>query len=369
MDIGKQLSELIKIASLSSHERSLADYLFTELLVMGHKPVKQGGNVVVRIAGLDPSKCVIFDAHMDTVSPGALSKWTYPPYGKDAGIMHDGKIYGLGASDDKASLAALLGLAKEFVRQKPEIDVWLAFVTGEETGGDGTRAFLRWFEEKEYLKKYTEISAVICEPTDMEEVRIGHRGNMNIQISSQGQSGHASEPQQMKKQAILTTLQIIEALGKLEKAWQKKYADSVLGKPTIAVTCIQGGDIVSPNKFPDASFVVVDVRTTPAIHFKTFSTIEALARKFGSSAKTIYNPAPPGHTSPNKKIVTTAKKLIGKIGLGKGSTDLCFFSEFGIPGIILGPGTSDIIHTHNEFAEIKKLEKGLQIYKKLVSLL
>lgn len=365
----KHTSELIKISSLPGHERNVADYVFTALVIAGAKPQKQSGNIVVHIKGTDGTKAVIFDAHMDTVSPGALSQWKYPPYGKNAGQIHEDKIYGLGASDAKSSIASLLVLAKEFVKDAPPIDVWFMFVTEEEIGGNGTKRALDWFTQKGYQDKYTELSCVICEPTDIEEVRIGHRGNMNILITRRGGSGQASESHLVRDQAILGMVDIIDELEVLEKDWQKKYADTVLGKPSIAVTSINAGELVSPNKFPDTCTITVDVRTTQKLHKEAFMLINQVAKKYSAESKIIYNPAPPGYTDKNAKIVSISKKLVGKLGVGRSSTDLCFFSELSIPGVIIGPGTEEAVHKPNEYCEIKKLEKSVNVYKKIVSLI
>ncbi len=369
MKLEKTTKDLIKIASLSGHERNLADYIFTSLVVCGLKPIKQSGNVLLHIKGSDSTKAVIFDSHMDTISPGALSLWKYPPYGKDAGIQEDDKIYGLGASDCKSGISVLLTLAQKLHSEMPAIDTWFVFAIKEEVGGDGTKNFLDWFEKNDYLKKYSEISAVICEPTDMREIRLGHRGNFNAQIVSRGKSGHGSEPHEVKDQAIFQTLKIIEALNKLEKIWQKKYQDEVLGMPSIAITSINGGEFISPNKFPDNCSITIDVRTTKKLDKVAFGLIKSCVEKYGADIKVIYNPAPPGYTDPRSKIALAGKKLIGKIAIGKISTDLCFFSELGIPGIILGPGSQDSIHKPNEYCEISKLEKALSIYEKIINLL
>ena len=369
MELEKTIAGLIKIPSLSTHERNLADYIFTTLVVAGIKPIKQSGNIVVKVKGKNSDKAIIFDAHMDTISPGALSRWDYPPYGNDAGIKNGDKIFGLGASDNKCSIAVLMKLAQELKHKTPEIDVWLVFACEEEIGGNGTKRFLEWFETQGHMNKYYEISAVVCEPTDMEEIQLGHRGNFNAQITIKGKSGHGSEPHEVKNQAIFAMMEIIKELGKLEKAWSKKYSDNVLGSPTIAITSINAGEFISPNKFPDSCSITIDVRTTKKLDKIAFELIKKCIDKFNAEIKLIYYSAPPGYTSPEEKIALAGKKLVGKVHVGKVSTDLCFFSEQNIPGIILGPGTNVAIHKPNEYCELKKMEKGLVIYKKLIGLI
>ena len=366
MNTTNLLKDILKIASLSSHERNLADYLFTNLLVAGLKPIKHEGNVYVRIAGADTTRAIIFDAHMDTVSPGALSLWKFPPYGKEGGIELDGKVYGLGASDAKGSLASLLLLGAACVASQPAIDVWIVFVCKEETGGDGTKSFLAWFTEKKWLEKYTEISAVVCGPTNMKEIHLGHRGNIHAEITVSGDGGHGSQPELIKKHAILEAMKIVEELKQLESELGKTYADPVLGKPSIGITSIQAGDPVAPNKFPDTCSFTIDIRTTPSLHKSAFEIVEQLCVKHGAHIRVIYTPSPPGHTDPKAKIVVAAKKIVSKIGLAKDSTDLCFFSEIGIAGIILGPGDQSISHKPNEYCEVALVDEATSAYVKLV---
>ena len=109
------------------------------------------------------------------------------------------------------------------------------------------------------------------------------------------------------------------------------------------------------------------MRTTKKLDKLAFDLIKKSISEFKADIKIIYNPAPPGYTSPKEKIAIIGKKLIGKVSIGKVSTDLCFFSELGIPGIILGPGTEEVVHKPNEYCEIKKMEKGLSVYKKIIA--
>ncbi len=369
MELEKTLIELIKIPSLSTHERTLADHIFTSLLVAGLKPVKQAGNIVVSVHGKDRGKGVIFDAHMDTISPGIISRWNCPPYGKDAGVKGGGKIFGLGASDNKCSISVLMNLAQELGRKTPEIDVWMVFACEEETGGGGTKRFLEWFQARGLLEKYGELSAVICEPTGMDEVQLGHRGNFNALITVKGKSGHSSEHSDKEHQAIFETMKIISALEKLERDWKKEFSDKTLGHPSISITSINGGEFGSPNKFPDSCSITIDVRTTKKLNKVAFDAVKKCVSKFKAEVKIIYTPAPTGYTSPDAKIALLGQQLVGKIGISKVSTDLCFFSELEIPGIILGPGTPDVVHKPNEYCEIKKMKKGLRTYTKLIALL
>lgn len=46
---------------------------------------------------------LIFNAHLDVVPTGEEAAWTYPPF---SATIADGRVYGRGAGDDKASVTA-----------------------------------------------------------------------------------------------------------------------------------------------------------------------------------------------------------------------------------------------------------------------
>ncbi|HXX55048.1 MAG TPA: Sapep family Mn(2+)-dependent dipeptidase, partial [Methanoregula sp.] len=77
--------------------------------------------------------------HVDTVPEGG--NWTYPPFG---GEIHDGKIYGRGALDDKGpALAALFG-ARAVMESGLALSrrVRVVFGADEETGEEDVRRYL-----------------------------------------------------------------------------------------------------------------------------------------------------------------------------------------------------------------------------------
>lgn len=363
----KILADLIKIESLSGKEENLAMFLIEHLTSLGFQPFLQDGNVILQIKGENEENAVIFNAHMDTVEPGDLSSWKYPPVGKNAGVFMDKKLYGLGASDDKAGIASLLILAKQFVNKLPKTDVWITFVTKEEVDGSGTKNFIKWFTSEGWLKKYKKISAVICEPTNLEEIKIGHRGNIFASVTLHGDGGHGSRPSAIKINAIKNMYLVIGEIEKIATKWATKYQHPVLGQPTLAITTISAGNPLSPNKFADSCSITLDIRTTPKLHDSAISLLKKALKKFEAKIDTLYEPAFFGNTDPNAEIVIKAKQITGtKITINIGSNDLCFFTEAKIPGIIFGPGNNTSMHKANEYCEIKKIEEAASIYSQLV---
>lgn len=363
----KLLSDLIKIKSVSGEEKKLAGFIIKYLTARGFQPISQDNNILLHFKGQNPHDAIIFNAHMDTVFPGNLSSWKYPPFGNEAGVNVGSKYYGLGASDDKAGIASLILLAENLAKQKLQKDTWLVFVCKEEIDGSGTKNFIRWFQNEGWLKKYKKISAVICEPTGLKEIKIGHRGNVFVKIIINGDGGHGSKPQEIKLNSIMEAYKVIRRLNRTAKEWALQYRHPILGKPTLAVTTISGGNPLSPNKFADSCTLTLDIRTTPKMHNLVITLLKEALKEFKISVELFYKPTPFGYTDPNTDIVIETKRLTGaKITINIGSNDLCFFTELKIPGIIFGPGEHTTIHKVNEYCDLEKIKKASEIYKQLV---
>ena len=111
--------------------------------VVGRAPAV---NLVARTRGAGPGRRLVLNGHLDTFPIGE-ARWSHPPLGAD---LEDGRIYGRGACDMKAGVAALV-LA--FVTLAEFRDAWsgevvLALVGDEETGGWwGTQYLLANVEE------------------------------------------------------------------------------------------------------------------------------------------------------------------------------------------------------------------------------
>ncbi len=361
------ISDLIKIKSVSGEEQRLAKFIIKYLTDRGFQPILQDNNILLHLKGKNPSAAIIFNAHMDTVPSGNLSSWKYPPFGNKAGIHVGNKFYGLGASDDKAGIASLILLAKNLAKQKLQKDTWLVFVCKEEVDGSGTKNFIKWFKNEGWLKKYKKLSAVICEPTGLKEIKIGHRGNIFVKIIVDGDGGHGSKPQEIKLNSILEAYKVIRKLNRVAKEWALEYHHPILGKPTLAITTISGGNQLSPNKFADSCTLTLDIRTTPEMHNSVITLLKEALKEFKISVELLYKPTPFGYTDPSTDIVTETKRLTGaKITINIGSNDLCFFTELEIPGIIFGPGEHTTIHKVNEYCDLRKIKKAAKIYKQLV---
>jgi len=91
-------------------------------------------NVVARYPGVKDEDELMLMAHTDTVRIGDVKNWKIDPL---SGQIHDGKIYGRGACDDKYAVASVLFILKLLKENgfKPKKNLLFAAYSDEEYGG------------------------------------------------------------------------------------------------------------------------------------------------------------------------------------------------------------------------------------------
>ncbi len=362
------LKQLIKIHSVSGTENQIEGFIFNRLKNLKKKPIWVGGNVVLKIKGLDPTKAIILNAHIDTVSAGDLNSWHTSPYGEKSGQIKDGKMYGLGSSDEKCAAAVLLELSDIWKTGNiPACDVWLTFVISEETTGTGTKSFLDWFS-KNHRSKYKDIAALLLEPTGLAKGEIGHRGNVFIKLTTSGDGGHGSKPELVKNHAVFSMFEVLKKVQSIGEKWQLEFDDPILGYPSIAIaTSITAGDQTSPNKIAETCVATLDIRTTPKLHPVVLGKLHQELKNV--EVEYLYDPAPLGITAVDDPIVQVLKSLLPdiEIGISNGATDQCFFTEKNIPAIVFGPGEKSQMHKPNEYCELEKVKKSVGLYQQIIT--
>jgi len=158
--------------------------------------------VVATHRGVDPAaRSLILQGHIDVVPAGPDAMWTHPPF---AGVVRDGWMYGRGAHDMKAGVAAMV-FAMDALRAagvQPAGDVHIQTVTEEESTGNGALATL--------LRGYRADAALIPEPTGGGLVR-AHTGTLWFRLRVQGVPVHVAVAQSGTN-AVLSAYALIQAL-------------------------------------------------------------------------------------------------------------------------------------------------------------
>lgn len=358
------LQQLMRIPSLSGMEEPIQQYICGEFGKAGIQNFRQGENVVAHLRGQDSQRLLIFNSHVDVVKPQDLSRWKFDPW---SGEIKDGRIYGRGASDMKMGVAASMEVAHTLAERakqgKLPYDVMLTYVTKEELDGSGTESFVEWFKNEGYMDKYSTIAAVFTEPSDLQLIENGHRGNYFIKASFEGDAGHSSKPKDIRRHAIVTMTDLIHDLEKETATWAERFNDSEFAPPTITATSFDARS-GSPNAVAGEAIVDFDLRTIPGFHTEAYERVTEIAGARGVSLSLRYPDAPVGFTPPDAKIVQIFQEVVpdARLHVTEGSGDLGFMTKVGIEGVIFGPGDRSTMHAYNESAPLDHLGKAIDIY-------
>lgn len=140
-DVTELFLDLVKISSPSKQERAVADYIkdyladYLELTIIeddtGKKIGGTAGNLIVQLQGKGPM--LLFDAHMDTVSPCQQVN----PQIENGIIRSDGTTV-LGA-DDKSGVALMLALIDQLLLRESYPSITFLFTVCEEQSLQGAK--------------------------------------------------------------------------------------------------------------------------------------------------------------------------------------------------------------------------------------
>lgn len=253
------LQKLIRIPSPNPPGdcRAVADFCATYLRDVGFDveliaPDERAWSVVAQI-GNDDGPTIMYHAHIDTVPLGQNARWRDDPF---AGIVADGRVYGLGSVDDKAPMAAMLmaGALAAARRQTMRGRLVIVCAADEEVGG---RLGTKWLADNGYLPP-TDF-AVVGEQTH-NRVATAHKGVLRAAFHVEGRTSHATDPWRGVN-AINGMAHLILDLERYQRDELETRPHPLLGPPSINVGLIQGG--VGSNVVADRCTIRVDRRMVP----------------------------------------------------------------------------------------------------------
>ena len=144
------------------------------------------------------ARTLVFAGHTDVVPTGPIEQWTSDPF---TPTHRDGKLYGRGSSDMKASLAAMVVAVEEFAAAHSDPAVSIAFLlTSDEEGPavDGTVKVCEALQARGERLDW----CIVGEPTSVQRtgdmIKNGRRGTMSGKLVVKGVQGHIAYPQLAK---------------------------------------------------------------------------------------------------------------------------------------------------------------------------
>ncbi|MBM3935153.1 MAG: M20/M25/M40 family metallo-hydrolase [SAR202 cluster bacterium] len=257
------------------------------------------GSLVARMQGRSPDNGLLMMSHLDVVPVENENKWRFAPF---SGTLHEGKVYGRGASDCKALLAAQMYAMAVLKRSHVSLTEGLVLASGADEEHGGRRGF-GWLSQHcpEKIRARYAVNEGGGYPVSTPSgpaymLNLGEKGRIQIEITIRGASAHAALPWTgdnpfFRLSEVLRRLQayapvldtssemfgcvslygidvrptpenIDDILATLEG--HDKLAAVILraaSRLTITPTMVKGG--VKSNSVPDSIRLTCDVRTLP----------------------------------------------------------------------------------------------------------
>lgn len=321
-------------------------------------------------SGFDPARhrTLLLCGHTDVVTEGDADSWTHPPF---AAALVGGRIYGRGACDMKAGVAAAIVAAEAVKETAPELagHLRLGFVADEEGMMLGVKGFVRrgWADGV--------AGAIVCEPEE-NELCLWQKGALRVEVLAVGRMAHGAMPY-AGTNPIPPLLSFLAGVAALERAEQERLdAHPYLGLPYLTPTIVRApaqGE-AQLNVLPATAYAALDVRTVPGQdHAALFGLLEALARDAQGPAQltlTLLEDRPWTQTAPDDPLVRALEQAYPPVlhtppryGGVPGATDGTFLSAWaGVPVVTVGPGGREVPHRRDEYVEVAEIVQAARLY-------
>jgi putative selenium metabolism hydrolase len=271
----KFAQKLVQTPSISGTEKNLADLDMEEMKKLGYDEVfrDEQGNVVGLVKGTLPGPTIMYNSHMDHVSPGDSANWQgYDPYGGAIDVCEADDqektvkelvecIHGRAASDVKCGEAVQIyagGLIAKLRAQGVPIKGTFMF-TGVVQEEPAEMVGMKYLIDKTFAEKGLSYDAMVSSEATSLKIYCGHRGRVELLVTVYGRTSHGSAPW-LGINAIYKAIPLIEKLK--DELYPSLPVDPQLGKASVSLNIIE----CSPGALsivPDKCMLSIDRRTIP----------------------------------------------------------------------------------------------------------
>ena len=307
-------------------------------------------NVVAVARGTGGGRSLILNGHLDTVGVEGMTDPFKPR-------IEDGRMYGRGAIDMKASVAAMMVTLTRVRRNSLRGDVVMTAVADEEAHSVGTSAVLD--------AGVTADAAIVTEPTSGDVV-VAHKGFAWADVITQGRTAHGSMPSE-GIDAITKMGPFLQGLEHLQAELENQPGDPMLGPGSVHASTISGGREMS--SYPATCHLGVERRTIPGETARDFTAeLEGIAERcrradpgFQAEVNLTFDRQPFSINADHEiveLVKTVASRTTGRnpqIGGSAGWMDAALLSACAIPTVIYGPAGGDF-HGDNEWVDLASIE-------------
>jgi acetylornithine deacetylase len=275
------------------------------------------------------------------------------------------RLYGRGAYDMKAGLAAIMVAAAAAAERGLAGDVVVAAVCDEEFASAGAQAV---------AQTVTADAAIVTEPTGAEiNVAVAHKGFTWHRIVVGGRAAHGSRPQD-GVDAIARMGHVLVGLEQMSADLATREGHPLLGPGSIHASIIDGGRELST--YPDSCRLQLERRTLPG---ETAESVEAeLSAMLDAITDAGHDLSVELHTTlvrdpfevdADSAIVTAAREALGGdvpvIGVPFWA-DSAIFAAAGIPTVIFGPG-GEGAHADVEWVDLNQLDRCVDALDRVIA--
>lgn len=300
-------------------------------------------NVVGIARGSGGGRSLLLNAHMDTVGYAGMERPLEP-------VVSDGRLYGRGAYDMKASLAAIMLAGARARERSLRGDVLVTAVCDEEVASIGSEAVAR---------RYRADAAVVSEPTEM-RLCVAHKGFVWLEVETRGRAAHGSRAD-LGIDAIAKMGRILSGIDELAGELAGRDPHPLLGTGSVHASLIEGGQELST--YPERCLLQLERRTIPGeTPEQVEREIRALVDGIDGDVRTTFV-RHPFEVDESEAVVEAVDRHAGgpeTIGVPFWA-DSAVFQAAGIPTVVFGPG-GEGAHAVQEWVSLGDAERCAEVY-------
>ncbi len=305
-----------------------------------------------------------FAGHIDVVPPG--EGWESEPF---TPTIKEGFLYGRGAQDMKAGVAAFVCAIREFVDLQNFKDfqnlqsqrfngIVSMLLTSDEEGAAvfGTKYTLECLKECDLLPDF----AIVAEPTSVERfgdmIKVGRRGSINGILKIFGKQGHVAYPKKCVNPVELIAPYLSQIAG-----WDLDKGSAEFEPSKLVITDIRGG-LEAVNVTPNDLKIMFNVRNSTQTSLEDLRAyLENLlaqiphSLELNQSSKSFLTDKESPIVQKIAKVLEWQNGFAPELSTSGGTSDARYFAEYGINVVECGV-CNDSIHSLNECVRLSEVD-------------
>ena len=305
-----------------------------------------------------------FAGHTDVVPPGDEASWDSDPF--QATVIGD-ELFGRGAADMKASLAAMVVACEQFIEQHPDHAGRIGFLITSDEEGPAKNGTVKVMESLSSRGEQIDW-CVVGEPSSTtilgDLVKNGRRGSLNARLIVNGTQGHIAYPH-LADNPIHHAMPALDALAK--EAWDN--GNDFFDPTSLQISTIRAGQGVT-NVIPGSLEVLFNLRFSTELTAEAIkSRCEDILKAHGLSYDIEWSlSGEPFLTEPRAlldAVMQSIEAVAGcrpQVSTGGGTSDGRFIAPSGAQVVEVGH-VNATIHQCNERVKLADIPKLTEIYK------